>query len=108
MQGTRILTSALAVALALTLLPGAAPAAETPGSFVTGPAAGTPLEIALGYLDANRGELGLTAGDIADFAVSDEYTTQHNGVTHVYLQQRLGGIEVVNGLFNVNVMPDGR
>ncbi len=105
MNGTKILISVLALAV-LGLAP--ASATERHTQFVTGPADGAPLDIALGYLDANKAELGLTAGDLADFAVSDQYTTEHNGVTHVYLQQRLNGVEVVNGLFNVNVMPDGR
>jgi hypothetical protein len=104
MNGTKILASALAIALA----PAAVSAVERHGKLVTTPVAGTPLEIALGYLDSHKGELGLTAGDIADFVVSDQYMSKHNGVTHVYLQQRLGGIDVVNGLFNVNVMGDGR
>jgi hypothetical protein len=50
--------------------------------------------------------MGLTAADVEDFVVTDSYTTKHNGVTHVYLLQRLHGIEVANGTMTLNL--DGR
>ena len=104
----KALLVALPLALLLAVVPGSASAARNDDRFVTGPASGSAVDIAVGYLDAHKAELSLTAADVADFAVSDAYRSAHNGVTHVYLQQRLGGIEVVNGIFNVNVMSDGR
>lgn len=79
-----------------------------PSGFLSEPAQGEPLDIALAFLQAHGGELGLTAGDFADHVVSDLYPSRHTGVTHVYLQQRLDGVEVHNGILTVNVMPDGR
>jgi hypothetical protein len=67
-----------------------------------------PLDIALSHLGDNAVALGLTAGDLADKSVARQYRTQHNGVTHIYFQQLSQGIEVANGLINVNVMADGR
>lgn len=67
-----------------------------------------PLDIALGHLGDNAVALGLTSADLADMSVARQYRTQHNGVTHVYFQQLSQGIEVANGLINVNVMADGR
>jgi len=32
----------------------------------------------------------------------------HNGVTHVYLQQVVNGVEVVNGVANVNIDSNGK
>ncbi len=64
-------------------------------------------DVARTYIDAHRAELGLTAADLQDMVVRDRYVTQHNGVTHIYYQQRLDGIEVYNGLINVNVARDG-
>ena len=87
------LAGVLALAFSLILVPAVLTAAEAAERFVTGPADGTPEEIAVGYVDAHKGELGLTSGDLADLVVSDQYRTKHNGVTHVYLQQRLGGVE---------------
>src|SRR5436309_1276729 len=83
----------LAIALLpMTLLAASAAAAAPPGRYLTGPSNADPLEIAGKYLSENRASLGLEAGDVADWVVSDRYTTPHNGVTHVYLRQRLGGI----------------
>ena len=87
----------------------AAPAAsqDAPGAFLTGPNQGDALDIALAYLQQASENLGLAAGDLADLAVTDRYTTRHNGVTHVYLRQRLGGIEVFGANVNINIAADG-
>jgi extracellular elastinolytic metalloproteinase len=63
--------------------------------------------IALDYIKAQKQALGLTGSDVNDVVVSDVVFSKHNGVTHVYLQQRHKGIEVDNGLINVNVARDG-
>jgi hypothetical protein len=39
--------------------------------------------------------------------VSSTVASSHNGVTHVYLQQRYRGIEVWNGILNVALGADG-
>ncbi|MCI0394393.1 MAG: M36 family metallopeptidase [Chloroflexi bacterium] len=87
----------------------AAPASQQPGGFryLTGPNEGDPLEIALNYLHENKEALGLTAADLADLVVTDNYRSDHNGVTHIYLRQRYAGIEVFNANINVNVARDG-
>jgi extracellular elastinolytic metalloproteinase len=41
-------------------------------------------------------------------AVSSEVASRQNGVTHVYFQQRYRGIDVHNGILNVNIGRDGR
>jgi len=43
----------------------------------------------------------------SDYIVKNAYTSKHNGVTHVYLRQKVDGLEVVNGDINVNVDQDG-
>lgn len=75
---------------------------------LTAPATGDPLTIAMNYLHANYATLGLTADDLSDLVVKDRYVTAHNGVTHLYLRQRLDSIEVFNGDININVTRDGR
>ena len=67
-----------------------------------------PLDIAEGHLNDNAAALGLTAADLADKSVARQYRTQHNGVTHIYFQQLSQGIEVANGVINVNVLANGR
>ncbi len=83
------------------------PASAAVGKFVTGPQQGDAGDIAQAYLAGNLDQLGLTAADLEDMVVRDRYATKHNGITHIYFQQRLDGIEVYNGLFSVNVARDG-
>jgi hypothetical protein len=82
--------------------------AQAPVGFLTGPTSGDPLEIALRYLHAHASSVGLTEGDLDGLAVTDRYVSAHTGVTHIYLRQRIGGVEVFNGNINVNVTSDGR
>ena len=109
--------SALPALLAFLLAAGALPtrpAAPTssppqlPGVYLTAPQAGDAAAIALAYVRANPAAHGLTDADLAELRVSDRYTSSHTGVTHLYFTQQLGGIDVFNGVLNVNVMPDGR
>ncbi|MEM7351768.1 MAG: M36 family metallopeptidase [Acidobacteriota bacterium] len=82
-------------------------AAVGPVRFLTGPQDGEPLDIAMAYIQGQRVALGLTAADLEGMVVRDRYTTRHNGVTHIVLQQHLEGIEVYNGLININIARDG-
>ena len=68
----------------------------------------SPLDIALRHIEQNLEELQLTETDIANYTVSDLYTSRHNGVTHVYLKQHHNGIPIPNAIINVNILPDGR
>ncbi len=75
--------------------------------FLTGPNQGDALDIALTYVRDNARALGLSGDDIRDVVVTDRYTSEHNGVTHVYLRQRYNGIDVFGADINVNVAADG-
>jgi len=66
-----------------------------------------PVAAARAYIDANRATYGLTSSDTTEMTLSDSYATKHNGVTHVYYVQRLGGVAVWNGIANVNVAANG-
>jgi hypothetical protein len=72
------------------------------------PAKPDAVAVAEQHVRSNLSSLGLTNSDIAEWRVSDRYSTAHNGVTHVYFRQRLNGIEVLNGIINVNVTREGR
>ncbi len=76
--------------------------------FLSGAASGDAAEIALDFLRAHRADIGLTSEDFSDLVLADRYVSEHTGVTHLYFQQRLQGVEVWNGLININVMADGR
>ena len=92
--------------------PGYSVEGKTPGKpgeilFLSGSQSGDPLEIALKYLQQNKNLLGLTGADLLDIVVTDQYTDEYNGITHIYLQQRHKGIEVANGNLNINIAKDG-
>ncbi|MFC1498716.1 M36 family metallopeptidase, partial [Verrucomicrobiota bacterium] len=75
--------------------------------FLSGPADGDPLNIALDFIKAKKKDLNLVASDLDDVLVSDNYKSRHNGVTHIYLRQRINGLEVANANMNINVARDG-
>ena len=107
-----VLIGSLVLLLVLTNIVGASgqPAAvQQPGgfTFLTGPSEGEPLEIALNYLHQNKAKWGLTAADLDNLAVTDIYSSSHNGVTHIYLRQQHAGIMVFNANININVAQDG-
>ena len=88
----RPLAVPLATILLLVSIPASAAGAPKGGKavgFLTGPQTGDAYDLAWAYVQAHR------------------YVTRHNGVTHIHLQQRLGGIEVAGGVMNVNVAADG-
>ena len=66
------------------------------------------LDIALRHLEQNRTDLQLTEADLASYRVSSFYRSKHNGLSHIYLKQQHQGIDVFNGLINVNILPDGK
>lgn len=80
---------------------------STSPGFLSGPNVGAPLDIALQYIHQNAAHLGLSEADLTDLVVKDQYTTQHNGVTHLYLRQRYHGIEVYNADININISRNG-
>ena len=70
-------------------------------------AAPSAADIALDHVKQNKQQLGLSGSDVNEIAISDTVPSAHYGVTHVYLQQQHRGIDVYNGLINVNVARDG-
>jgi extracellular elastinolytic metalloproteinase len=75
--------------------------------FLTGPQKGSAREIALAYLGQQGRSLGVTERDLPSLVVIREYTSPHNGVTHVFLRQHLGGLEVAGADVAVHVARDG-
>jgi extracellular elastinolytic metalloproteinase len=71
------------------------------------PAPGDPVAIATGFLLTQGPALGLVAADFEGMFVTSEHTSEHNGVTHVYVQQQYRGIPVHTAVSNINVMRDG-
>lgn len=67
----------------------------------------TPRDRALEFLREVPARFQLSAADVADVRVTNEYVSSHNGITHVWLQQQYHGIPVFNALFGLHVKPNG-
>lgn len=87
----------------------AAVARQNPANphFLTGPQDGEPLDITLDFVRDPANTPDFEEADFVNPAVSSQFQSRHNGVTHLHLKQRLGGIEVYNGLLSANLLPDG-
>lgn len=68
----------------------------------------TPLDRTLAYLRAEGLPPGLTEADLAELEITDQYTDAHNGVTHLYLRQRHGGVPLQGRQLSAHLDPDGR
>ncbi|MGH3013144.1 MAG: M36 family metallopeptidase, partial [Gaiellaceae bacterium] len=93
------------VATALVLVPSSLSATDLEAAPAA--AADDALQVALDYVDAHPGRLGATRADVADLSLTSQYTSRHNGVTHVNLNQRFRGLEVFGAHATVNVAADG-
>ncbi len=67
-----------------------------------------PRETALNFLRTNHEKFNLTATDVADLKITDEFLSKNNGLTHVWLQQQHLGLPVFNGLFGLHVQKNGQ
>jgi PKD repeat protein len=59
------------------------------------------------FLNENRNSLELSESDIQDWIIYDNYNSSHNGVSHVYIRQKVNGIEIYNAVANFNIK-DGK
>ena len=79
-----------------------------PGStFLTGPQAGQPLNIAIGYLQQNAATYGISGADLSRSVVTNNYTDDGIGTTHIYLRQGFNGVGVFDRDININIAADG-
>lgn len=51
-------------------------------------------------------KFGLHDRDVAEYRITDSYLSETTGVTHVYLQQQLGGVDVYNAIFGIHHIGD--
>ena len=79
------------------------------GGYLTGPASGTAVSIARGWIAANRAAFGLTADDVPALTVSRDYTNPAGGTHVITFTQMFGGLQAVfGGRLNVAVTSSGR
>lgn len=67
-----------------------------------------PGAAAIAYVRAHATSLGLTPADVDDVIVVSQTVSGQTGVSHVYLRQRRGGIDVWGADMTVNIARDGR
>ena len=77
---------------------------STPAAPLTAPSSSAPEHIAMAYIASTA---GLPPEGLGSVYVAKEYTTSHNGVTHLVYRQRFQGIDVYNGAWSANIGPDG-
>jgi len=66
------------------------------------------LDVSLNHLRSRRTAMGFEAGDLEDIAVTDRYRSVRTGLTHLYLRQRIAGIEVEGAEISLAVDARGR
>ena len=89
-------------------LTGAVSSMSSQTGFLTDARAGRPMDIAMEFIRANAESLGLQAGDLDGYRVRDVVTSSITGNVHIYLQQRVRGMDVYNAQIGINVSRDGR
>ncbi len=78
-------------------------------AFLTPPApAADPALVVAGFIHDHGPLFGIDALEIPAAKVVRDFRTDHNGVTHLTLQQQLNGLDIAGCLIRANVMPDGR
>ncbi len=76
--------------------------------FLSMPASGEPMAIAMDFVQRNLGALGLEASDLEGYTVANVVFSKVTGATRIYLQQRYQGVPVYNAQLQINVNRDGR
>lgn len=77
-----------------------------PGQLLSSPKPGDPFLIAEQFLESQIATLGLSAGEL-DFRVGSSSVSEQSGTTHIYLQQTLNGLDILNAVANVSVAKSG-
>ncbi len=54
-----------------------------------------------------QNQFGLTNADIEGMIITDQYTDDHSGITHIYMRQVVNGIEVFNGNASMHLDKSG-
>jgi extracellular elastinolytic metalloproteinase len=77
------------------------------GAGATNRSAQDPTDIAIGFIQDNTQDYGVSSADVSDLRVISSYESSHTRVTHVNLNQRRDGLEVFGGYATVNITANG-
>jgi uncharacterized repeat protein (TIGR01451 family) len=59
--------------------------------------------IAQQYWQTHAVDWNLAAADLSELTLKDQFQTRHNGVWHLYFQQKYQGIDIRNAMLNVSI-----
>lgn len=113
---TPLLATAIGIPISMAMLvPGGAVAlpdepearASDSAFVLTEPSSAPAEKVAVDLLRLKAADYGVSAADLADLQVSSQHTSEHNGVTYVYLAQHFQGRAVAGGVATVSVAKDG-
>jgi hypothetical protein len=74
---------------------------------LTSPSSSQPIDIAINYLKSKATDFGATPADFNHYILTNQYTDAHNGVTHIYLQQKFNGLPVADAHASVHITSRG-
>lgn len=77
------------------------------GGLLSSAAAGDPFPVALDFLAEHAATLRLQSDDLNNYRLTDQYTDQRSGVTHIYLQQTSHGLDVMNATLSLALTAAG-
>ncbi len=66
------------------------------------------IDQGLRFIQSQQSNWNLSISDLKDLTVSDIYTDDHNGVTHIYYVQQFQGIPIYNAITSVHIAPNGQ
>jgi extracellular elastinolytic metalloproteinase len=76
------------------------------GQFLTTAQPGKPLEIAEKFFSGNSTSFGVAQNDLT-YRITSSMISEQTGATHVFLQQTVNGLDVLNAVANINVASNG-
>jgi len=76
--------------------------------YLTAPDSREKLTVALDYLKVNAADFGVQASDFQHFRVTNNYVSQGNGLTHIYLQQTYNALPVDGAVAGVTLTSSGQ
>ncbi len=76
--------------------------------YRTAPSTRDAGQIARDYLRSEQLARGVQPADLAQWRERSRHVGRRSGITHLYLRQQLGGIDVWNGDVTLAIAPDGR
>jgi len=65
------------------------------------------LDLALSFLNENAVTLGLGNNDLLDPYVTSQYSDSDTGISHIYLRQKVNGLQVADADFGIGIAADG-